>query len=81
VLPFTSSGDSGEASRFADMMTDDLTNLLSRVPGFRVISRNTAEAYRNQRIGAAAIGAELGVRYLLEGRVSTATTTCASTSS
>jgi TolB-like protein/DNA-binding SARP family transcriptional activator len=71
VLPFMSSGESSEASRFADMMTDDLTNLLSRVPGFRVISRNTAETYRNRRIDASTVGTELGVRYLLEGRVST----------
>ena len=70
VLPFTSYGETGEPSRFADMMTDDLTNMLSRVSGFRVISRNTAETYRNQRIDAATVGAELGVRYLLEGRVS-----------
>jgi TolB-like protein/DNA-binding SARP family transcriptional activator/Tfp pilus assembly protein PilF len=70
VLPFASYGEAGEPSRFADMMTDDLTNVLSRVPGIRVISRNTSETYRNQRIDAAAIGTELGVHYLLEGRVS-----------
>jgi TolB-like protein/Tfp pilus assembly protein PilF len=70
VLPFTSYGETGAPSQFADMMTDDLTNILSRIPGIRVISRNTAETYRNQRIDAAAIGTELGVRYLLEGRVS-----------
>jgi TolB-like protein/Tfp pilus assembly protein PilF len=70
VLPFTSYGETGEPSQFADMMTDDLTNILSRIPGIRVISRHTAETYRNQRIDSGAIGAELGVRYLLEGRVS-----------
>ena len=69
VLPFTARGDGEAASRFADMMSDDLINLLSRVPGLRVISRQTSEGYRGQRIDAAAIGAELGVRYLLEGNV------------
>src|SRR4029077_2969907 len=28
VMPFTSYGESGEAARFADMMTDDLTSVL-----------------------------------------------------
>lgn len=70
VLPFTSHGERGERSEtIADMMTDDLTNILSRVPGMRVISHRTARSYRGQAVAAAAIGAELGVRYLLKGSV------------
>src|SRR4029077_20211417 len=55
----------------ADVMTDDITNMLSRVPGFRVISRQTSNSYRGQRVDAATLGAELGIRYVLEGEVST----------
>jgi len=54
----------------ADMMTDDLNNMLSRFPEFRVISGQTARSYRGRDVGAAAIGRELGVSYLLEGNVS-----------
>ena len=71
VLPFTVAGEGGEPSALAAaVMTDDLTNVLARISAFRVISRQTALAYRDKRIDAAAIGAELGVRYLLEGSVS-----------
>ncbi len=72
VLPFTSAGEGGEPSNIAaEMMTDDLTDTLSRMAVFRVISRQTARSYRGQRVDASTIGAELGVRYLLEGSVST----------
>jgi tetratricopeptide (TPR) repeat protein len=51
------------------MLTDDLTNTLSRVPSFRVISRKTARSFQGQAIDVAKLGAELQVRYLLEGSV------------
>ena len=50
VMPFAVHGEGGERSQtIADVMTDDLTNILSRVPGFRVISRQTAQTipYKN----------------------------------
>jgi TolB-like protein/DNA-binding SARP family transcriptional activator len=71
VLPFTSHAEAGDAPGVvADMMTDDLTYLLSRAPVFRVISRQTMMSYRGQTIDARALGSELGVHYLLEGNVS-----------
>jgi TolB-like protein len=70
VMPFTIAGEGSEHGLLADVMTDDLTNMLSRVGGLRVISRQTAQSYRGERVDPAAIGAELGVRYLLEGSVS-----------
>jgi len=69
VLPFTSHGKQGD-TMIADMMTDDLTNMLSRFGEFRVISGQTARSYRGRDVDAAVIGTELGVRYLLEGNVS-----------
>jgi TolB-like protein len=68
VLPFLSYGDTaGSMQAAAEMVTDNLTNTLSHAPGLRVISRQTMESYRGQPIDIAAIGAELGVRYILEG--------------
>ena len=45
VLPFKTYEDTASVRTLADMMTDDLTNVLSRVRYFRVISRQTARAY------------------------------------
>jgi tetratricopeptide (TPR) repeat protein len=71
VLPFRSHNENGNGSNLlADMTTEDLTYLLSRVPLFRVISHQTAMAYGNQTVDPATIGAELGIHYLVEGNVS-----------
>lgn len=71
VLPFTTYGETaGSLQMLADQLTDDVTNLLSRVPGLRVISRNTARSYLGRSIDIAAIGAELNVGYVLEGNIS-----------
>jgi DNA-binding SARP family transcriptional activator/TolB-like protein/Tfp pilus assembly protein PilF len=70
VLPFASPGGNDEAGQLiADMLTDDLTNTLSRVPSFRVISRQTARSFQSQAIDVAKLGTELQVRYVLEGSV------------
>jgi DNA-binding SARP family transcriptional activator/TolB-like protein/cytochrome c-type biogenesis protein CcmH/NrfG len=69
--PFEAHDESGEANEVAAALSDDLTNNLSRIPTLRVISQSTMNAYRGQPIDAAALGAELGVRYLVEGSIST----------
>ncbi|HEY0439390.1 MAG TPA: tetratricopeptide repeat protein, partial [Xanthobacteraceae bacterium] len=66
ILPFKTYESSEQVRLLADMMTDDLINMLSRVPSFRVISRQTSRSYA-QPVDIAAIGTELGVRYILEG--------------
>jgi TolB-like protein/tetratricopeptide (TPR) repeat protein/DNA-binding SARP family transcriptional activator len=75
ILPFTAHGEParpGEGTQLiADMLTDDLINLLSRNRAFRVISRATARSYKDRSADLASIGAELQVRYVLEGSVRT----------
>lgn len=68
VLPFTTDApnDSPEA-RLASRLTEDLINDLSRAPNARVISPQTSRLYAGRRIDIAAIGAELGVHYAVEG--------------
>ncbi|MGH8116247.1 MAG: hypothetical protein ACREPJ_02895, partial [Rhodanobacteraceae bacterium] len=44
-------------------------NALSRVPGLEVIGRTSSFRFRDSRLGARAIGRELGVRNLLSGVV------------
>jgi TolB-like protein/DNA-binding SARP family transcriptional activator/Tfp pilus assembly protein PilF len=68
VLPFKTYGETSDAiSLLADMMTDDVINMLSRMQSFRVISRQTARSYGGQPIDVATLGAELRVRYVMEG--------------
>jgi TolB-like protein/Tfp pilus assembly protein PilF len=70
VAPFSVTDQGNERSRLAaDLMSDDLANLIGRVGGFRVVSRQTAGSYRGQRIDPTAVGKTLGIRYLLEGNV------------
>lgn len=70
VLPFSTDTPSGSPeSRIAAEMTDDLINDLSRTPTARVISRQTSRLYGDRAMDVAAIGAELGVRYVIEGSV------------
>ena len=69
LLPFTAAADRGEEKVLADRVTDDLTNELSRVPALRVIARATARGYAGRPVDVAAIGNELGVRYVVEGSV------------
>jgi TolB-like protein len=69
VLPFASLSDDREQQHFTDGITADLTTDLSLIPGFLVISRNTASTYKGKMADAKQIGRELGVRYVLEGSV------------
>jgi adenylate cyclase len=67
VLPF--SNLSGDASQdyLGDVLTEELTTSLSRLPDSFVVSRTTAFAYRGKAEDVKTIGKELGVRYALEG--------------
>ena len=50
VLPFTNlSGDAGQ-DYFADGMTDEIINALSRVPGLFVIANNSTRIYKGREI-------------------------------
>jgi TolB-like protein/Flp pilus assembly protein TadD len=66
VLPFANL--SGGAEDFlADGMTEELTALLSRVPGFFVIARTTCFQYKSRPVEVRSLRDELGVRYVVEG--------------
>ena len=69
VLPFANLSNDPAQDYFADGITWNLTNDLSRIDGLFVISRNTAFAWKGKAVDARQIGKELGVRYILEGSV------------
>ena len=68
VLPLNHYGKPGEDNYIAEAMTEDLITLLSRTPGLFVIARNTSNTYKGRNIPVREIAAELGVRYVVEGR-------------
>ena len=67
ALPFANlSGDPAQ-DYLADILTDELTTALARIPNSFVIARNTAFTYKGKPFEAKAIGKDLGVRYILQG--------------
>lgn len=69
VLPFTNlSGDTSK-DYFSDGMSEELLNLLARVPGLQVASRTSAFAYKGRSVDIRQVGRDLGVETVLEGSV------------
>jgi eukaryotic-like serine/threonine-protein kinase len=68
VLPFENVGDSADAY-FADGMTDAVRGKLTAVPSMRVIGSNSSRQYKGTTKTPQEIGRELGVDYLLVGKV------------
>jgi adenylate cyclase len=69
VLPIENLSGDANQDYFADVLTDQLTTYLSRIPGSFVIARNTAFTYKGKPADVKQIGRDLGVRYALEGSV------------
>ena len=69
VLPFNNMTGNAEDEYFADGITEDVITELSRFRDLIVTSRNSTFAYKGQALKAQDIGAELNVRYILEGSV------------
>jgi serine/threonine protein kinase/tetratricopeptide (TPR) repeat protein len=68
VLPFKNLGPPEDAY-FADGVTEELTSRLASVTGLGVISRTSADQYRDSRKPLREIARELGANYVLEGSV------------
>jgi TolB-like protein/Flp pilus assembly protein TadD len=69
VLPFANLSGNPSQDYFADGVTENLTNGLSRIRDSFVIARNTAFTYKGESVDARQVGKDLGVRYVLEGSV------------
>jgi adenylate cyclase len=67
VLPFNCFSDEREFKFMTEAMTEDLTTMLARIPGFIVIARQSSFAYQGRSVDTRQIGRELGVRYIVEG--------------
>lgn len=69
VLPFQNMSGDAEQEYFADGMVEDIITGLARIKWLMVIARNSSFAYKGRPVDVIQAGAELGVRYVLEGSV------------
>ena len=69
VLPFTNMSDSADEAYFADGISEDIITELSRFQELVVAARNSTFVYRGKAAKVQDVGADLNVRYILEGSV------------
>jgi len=69
VLPFVNMSSDAEQEYFADGISEELLNLLARIPELRVISRSSAFAYKAKDLNLVDVARELNVGHILEGSV------------
>jgi adenylate cyclase len=67
VLPFSNLTGDAAQDYLGDVITEELTTSLSRIPHSFVIARSTAFTYKGKAVDVREIGRDLGVRYILEG--------------
>ena len=69
VLPFVNLSADPEQEYFSDGISEELLNLLARIPELRVISRSSAFYYKGKDIDIPTIAQQLNVTHILEGSV------------
>jgi len=69
VLPFVNMSDDASNEYFSDGISEELLNLLSKIPQLRVISRSSAFSFKGKDIAIPALAEQLNVTHVLEGSV------------
>jgi TolB-like protein/DNA-binding winged helix-turn-helix (wHTH) protein len=69
VLPFLDLTEEMKEEEFADGMTEELIDKLSKIPGLRVPPPTSSFYFKGKQIPIADIARSLGVTYLLDGSV------------
>ncbi|MEE8305192.1 MAG: guanylate cyclase, partial [Candidatus Tectomicrobia bacterium] len=69
VLPFVNVSDDASNEYFSDGISEELLNLLTKIPELRVISRSSAFSYKGKDIDIPTVAAQLNVAHVLEGSV------------
>ncbi len=69
VLAFTDMSPKKDQEYFSDGISEELLNLLSKLPELRVISRTSSFSYKGKNATAEEIGKELKVSHILEGSI------------
>lgn len=69
VLPFVNMSSDPEQEFFSDGLSEELLNLLARIPELKVIGRTSSFAFKGKNEDLRDIGQALGVNTVLEGSV------------
>jgi adenylate cyclase len=69
VLPFIDMSAKKDQEYFSDGISEELLNLLAKIPELRVISRSSAFSYKGKDVKLAQVAQELNVAHILEGSV------------
>jgi len=69
VLPFANWSSDPENEFFSDGISEELINLLTKLPQLQVSARTSSFAFKKKEIGVQSIARELGVKSVLEGSV------------
>ena len=68
VLPFTNMSSDPEQEYFSDGISEELLNLLAKVPNLRVISRTSAFSFKDARLDAPEIAQRLNVAHVAHAK-------------
>ena len=69
MLPFANLSRDEENEYFADGLSNELLNVLSKIRGLRVASRTSAFSFKGKDIDVVGIAQKLNVAHVLEGSV------------
>jgi TolB-like protein/Tfp pilus assembly protein PilF len=69
VLPFVDMSQAKDQEFFSDGLSEELLNLLAKVPGLQVTSRSSAFSYKGKELKLSQVAQELRVAHILEGSV------------
>jgi TolB-like protein/Tfp pilus assembly protein PilF len=69
VLPFADMSPDKDQEYLSDGLSEELLNLLAKIPELRVASRTSAFSFKGKDVKIAEVAAELNVAHVLEGSV------------
>lgn len=69
VLPFVNMSSDPEQEYFSDGITEEVLNLLAKIPELKVTSRTSVFSFKDQKVDIPTVAEKLGVAHILEGSV------------
>jgi TolB-like protein len=69
VLPFVNMSDDPANEYFSDGISEELLNLLAKIPELRVSSRSSAFYFKGEKVDIPTVAEKLNVAHILEGSV------------
>jgi TolB-like protein/Flp pilus assembly protein TadD len=69
VLPFVNMSSDKEQDFFSDGISEELLNLLAKIPQLQVTARTSSFAFKGEKVGITEVARQLHVTHVLEGSV------------